>query len=52
MGLPCTLVKGVALTDSKAFVSACFAVEGMILLWAFTFSAFACSFFVFIDLFS
>ncbi len=30
VGLPCTLVKGVALTDSKAVVLACFAVEGMI----------------------
>jgi len=45
-------VKGVALTDSKAFVSACFAVKGMILFWGFTFSAFARSFFVFSGLFS
>jgi hypothetical protein len=34
-------VKGLARTDSKAVVSACFAVDGMILFWGFTFSAFA-----------
>jgi len=47
VGLPCTLVKGVALTDLKAVILACFAAEGMILSWVFTFLAVACSFFVF-----
>ena len=41
VGLPCTLVKGLARMDSKAVVSACFAVDGMIFFWGFTFSAFA-----------
>jgi len=37
-------VKGLARTDSKAVVSACFAVDGMLELWVFTFLAFARAF--------
>ena len=37
-------MKGLAQKDSKAVVSACFAVDGMILFWVFTFSAVARSF--------
>ena len=43
-GKVCTLVKGLARTDSKAVVSACFAVDGMVFSWVFTFFAFARSF--------